>query len=396
MSSKQLVKQTSVEDWNKIITEDTILFMEKGDGLDDLYQNGPFIKIVEFENFSQNGNVELQAILLNQTYKFKKIIAISEYFLLRAAQLREYLGIKGHCVNDILPFRDKVEMKKLAAKHNIPVPEYAAVETPMDLLKFIDKVSFPVIIKPFDGSGSLNTFKISNQKELEIFFNKFQFQKKMIAEKFTNAEIYHVDGIVLNQQIKLCSPAKYLSNCLDYLSGSYLGSYVLLNDSPLRTKLVEFTEKVINCFPALNNYLFHMEIFVDQDFNLALCEVTCRLGGNSINREVESAYGINIKNSYLEYEYGEEKPLIIKKSKTISGRLLMPPVNGILLDFPPEFPFDFIEDYDIKGKVGCKYSHLNACNDYLAIFFLKAKNETEMENNVQILVEFYKKHTKWG
>lgn len=56
-------------------------------------------------------------------------------------------------------------------------------------------------------------------------------------EVFIKGEMYHIDGFVHDNDIKLCWPSKYTNPCVDFNNSKYLASYSLLPTNPLRVKL---------------------------------------------------------------------------------------------------------------------------------------------------------------
>src|SRR5438874_9751906 len=61
--------------------------------------------------FETSGMMEVRAVELHATARFRRIVAVSEYDLLRAGQLRDVLGIEGQTYASALAFRDKLRMK---------------------------------------------------------------------------------------------------------------------------------------------------------------------------------------------------------------------------------------------------------------------------------------------
>lgn len=53
-----------------------------------------------------------------------------------------------------------------------------------------EEVTFPVFIKPLDGSSSINAFPVNNQKELEFFYS---YIEKPIVQELIQGEEYTVD-----------------------------------------------------------------------------------------------------------------------------------------------------------------------------------------------------------
>ena len=81
--------------------------------------------------------------------------------------------------------RNKSNTNKFFEENGFGVPR----EFKLDEIKN-DNYNFPLFIKPFDGSSSINTFKINNKKELNFFV---EYVKNPIIQEFIEGEEYTVD-----------------------------------------------------------------------------------------------------------------------------------------------------------------------------------------------------------
>lgn len=81
--------------------------------------------------------------------------------------------------------RDKLKTQEFFEKNNFGVPKLVLEK---DILE--EKFKFPLFIKPFNGSSSINTFKITNKSEL-IFFKNYISQP--IIQEFIVGEEYTID-----------------------------------------------------------------------------------------------------------------------------------------------------------------------------------------------------------
>jgi carbamoyl-phosphate synthase large subunit len=81
--------------------------------------------------------------------------------------------------------RDKVNTQKFLEKNNFGIPKMYSEE---EVEK--DRLSYPLFIKPKSGSSSINTFKVNNKKELNIYRGIIE---KPIIQDFIKGEEYTVD-----------------------------------------------------------------------------------------------------------------------------------------------------------------------------------------------------------
>ncbi len=363
-----------------------------------------FTEVRFFPDMSSHDGVEIAAVEMHDRYRFTNVVALSEADLLRAASLRERFGIDGPGYEQILPFRDKGLMKDMAQRRGVPVAEYCRVSNTTQLLDFIDQVGYPVVVKPLLGRGSANTYVIRSRDDLEqkagqgIFPRTFG-NTELLAEKFLFGEICHIDGLVLDGEIQVISPARYVNNCLNFVGGAFLGSYTLSDDNALCKRLKTFAADLVeNVYPMPSNSLFHIETFVTPANDIVLCEIACRLGGNGINEEVRLSRGVDMKWEYLKREMGVSaagEGVQRPSTGRLGGRLLIPPRDGVLVHTPQDCPVRNVSAYRNVGVPGARYEPMKMSNDEIASFLFHGSTEEEMLAIIGDLNGWFEKNTQW-
>jgi hypothetical protein len=383
-----------------------VLFTSEGDAEYTLWLEAVirprFSKVVVFPRMNETDRVELEAIRLHKELNFDSVVGMSEADLLRAAYLREYLGIPGVDSKAMLLFRDKARMKAHAVQAGIPIARYAEVDHVTEVQKFIDDYGYPVILKPLRGRGSAETRMIRDALSLDAYLSEGPFSKSLglptlLVEEFITGDIYHVDGWWSGSKPQVLSASRYINTCLDFVGGSVLGSHTLKDENPLRVRLLEFARYVLEKFPTPNNSLFHIEIFVTRDDRLVLCEVACRLGGNGINDEVTLTTGVDIRLEYLAVEFGNGRKstrVVPLSPSVVAGRLLIPPRPGKLVEFPRDCSHPSVLRYDCRGVADRTYSKMSMSNDEIASFLIRTDSEKEMSNAIQELSAWFDRGCK--
>ena len=133
------------------------------------------------------------------TFRYGKIEFIesnNEFWLERDAMLRTEFNVKtGFLQRDIKRIKFKSQMKKYYQKAGVPVAQYHLVKGLKGCLSFIEKVGYPVIVKPDNGVGANDTHRINNETALKEFLaNKLPVQ--YIMEEFIDGEVNTYDAIV--------------------------------------------------------------------------------------------------------------------------------------------------------------------------------------------------------
>ncbi len=120
----------------------------------------------------------------------------NEYWLERDALLRSEFNVKtGFGSKDVKKIKCKSEMKKYYLKAGVKVARYYLVKTLKGSKKFIEEVGYPVIVKPDNGVGANDTYKINNEAELKDFL-KHKPPVQYIMEEFIDAEVNSYDAII--------------------------------------------------------------------------------------------------------------------------------------------------------------------------------------------------------
>ncbi len=120
----------------------------------------------------------------------------SEYWLERDAALRTDFHItSGFQLEDMPRIRFKSGMKEYYRKAGIATAPYHIVDDREGCLSFIASVDWPVIVKPDNGVGASDTYRLSCEADLDDFLVRKTPGVQYIMEEFIHAEINSYDAI---------------------------------------------------------------------------------------------------------------------------------------------------------------------------------------------------------
>ncbi|RAZ73462.1 ATP-grasp domain-containing protein [Planococcus halotolerans] len=386
---------TPLNVWLKDFTGNVICLTPKGH-LNSYQENikEKNYKFISIENWHDYWEVENLACALHKKYKFDKILSFREFDLKRAGDLRDLLNIAGQSKHSAQCFRDKDVMKETVRKQGIKTPDFQLLESYSDLYSFIENIGFPIIIKPNDGAGSVNTNKVSNLQELETLIKQNNILN-YIAEEFIDGEMYHVDGMVLNKEIQLAIPSKYINGCMEFKKGVSTASMWLQKSDILYQKLIEYTEEVIKSMPKPDNFTFHLEVFVKNN-ELIFCEIASRTGGGRIPEAIEKKYGIHITKEVARVEAGlsslnnYDQLISASKNNELLGWVLSCPKVGILKSMPEKIPYEWVVDYHQFAKIGSQFTGSNSSVFSTAAFICVADNPKVLVERIELVDEWFK------
>jgi biotin carboxylase len=126
-----------------------------------------------------------------------------------AARLRERIGAPGMSVEQTIPFRDKGRMKEVLDAAGIRTPRSARASTAAGCRAAVDRVGYPIIIKPIAGAGSLDTYRVENDGELEAVLPRLGHIDEVSVEEFIDAEEFTYDTVCAAGRIAFFNIAEY-------------------------------------------------------------------------------------------------------------------------------------------------------------------------------------------
>ncbi len=389
-------ERSPYEEFLKKSGEDLIL-LTSDEYFQDFNKND-YIHIESFENYRNNNLVEYRAIELYKKYRYHTILANAEADILRAAKLREYLGLDGQHVNSAIQYRDKVTMKQIANRYGLPTPPFAAIDDSFDLIHFIEQHQLPIVLKPRSGVGSRDTFVIQTKEELENLLVK-GIPTQYIAEKFISGDVYHVDGIIHKGEIVFICASKYLNEPIKYHNQGYLGSYILDPANPLALRLSKMTEQLISVLDTPPNTTFHAEWFHTPHNEIILCEIASRTGGGKIVENIYESYRIHLDQSFVRSQCNLPLSLPGKKDEIkpqkLSGWVKIPPKQGIFVSAPLAQLPSWVKDYQLLAQPGQNYSTPNGIREYIAAFIVEGDSELEVYEKLLQIADWFHQMSSW-
>ena len=132
------------------------------------------------------------------TFKYGKIDWVesnNEYWLAQDARLRTDFNIStGTKLDEIECFKSKSAMKPYYAKAGVPTARCSRITTLEAAREFLERVGYPVIVKPDIGVGANDTYKLEDDEALEAFFAELP-REPYVIEEFVEGDICSYDVI---------------------------------------------------------------------------------------------------------------------------------------------------------------------------------------------------------
>ena len=217
-----------------------------------------YYKVSSLEN-----NDEVFKAVAFFSFKYGKIDWLesnNEYWLMRDAWLRTEFNIttgpKSHEMDKI---KFKSAMKEYYAKAGLPTARYHLVEGYDDALEFARLVGYPVVVKPDNGVGANNTYKLKSDEDL-AYFIATKDDNIYIMEEFVNGYVQTYDAIVDSKGQPLFESGNVTPfSLMDIVNENGDSVYYLAKDLP--EKVRDAGLRTVESFGVKSRFI-HLEFFI--------------------------------------------------------------------------------------------------------------------------------------
>lgn len=196
------------------------------------------------------------------TFRYGKIEFIesnNEFWLERDAMLRTEFNVKtGFNQRDIKKIKFKSQMKRYYKKAGVPVAQYHIVKGLKGCLSFIERVGYPVIVKPDNGVGANDTHRINNETALKEFL-AHKLPVQYIMEEYVDGEVITYDAIVDGDGNPVFETGNVTPNSLmDVVNNNDNSVFYIVNE-PFE-EVRDAGRRTVKAFKVKNRFV-HFEFF---------------------------------------------------------------------------------------------------------------------------------------
>jgi biotin carboxylase len=351
-----------------------------------------------FEDYRHNGNVERAVLELDAERAVEAVVARSEPDILRAARVRDLLGLPGQGWESALAFRDKLVMKRRLAASGVATPVFSALSCGADLCDFVARHGYPVVVKPVLGSGSLDTHVLWGPLDLARVLAA-GVDQRFEVETFVSGPMHIVDGLVLDGRVAFRVPSSYVNDCLSFQRDEFIGIVHIPGDDPLHDRLTSFADRVLDALPLPEATTFHMEMWLTPDDELVFCEVASRTGGLRINQALALAHGVDMDREWFRAQVGlppDVPPLATTNPVTSCvGQVGIYPRHGTLAALPETKAPEAVVSQHLYSAVGQRHYGGYKSGDFLATFVLRAPGRDHAIDSVRAVASWFEGETRW-
>ena len=124
-----------------------------------------------------------------------RIECLWEPGMMLAGRMRDAFGVPGLSAERSLPFRDKEVMKQVLDAAGVRTPHHYRATSVAEVRQAVERIGFPVIVKPISGAGSADTYPVHSQEDLEQALKLIRHVPEISVEEYIEGEEFTFDTV---------------------------------------------------------------------------------------------------------------------------------------------------------------------------------------------------------
>lgn len=244
--------------------------------------------------------------------KLDGVVAGSEFHVEIVAEIAQKLGLPGLEPANVALVRNKAKMREALARNQVRSPGYREVFSGAQAAEASEQLTFPLVIKPTDSSGSIHVVKAHTRDEVVSAYGKIeadrtydlgrQLGNAVVIEEYVEGDEYSADGYVWDGSVRVVAVTrKFLGPEPAFVELGHVTPAPLQPDEIRAIDL--YVNQVVDAV-SLRNSVFHCEIRMTAD-GPVLMEIAARLPGDQIVHLVAGATGVSLAEAALRMAVGD-------------------------------------------------------------------------------------------
>ena len=259
--------------------------------------------------------------------RFDRVVALDEFDLETAAQVREHMRIRGMGVTASAYYRDKLAMRIGAQDSGFLVPEFCRVLNYDELRTYMEHVPAPWLLKPRAEASALGIRKIEEPEQLWRALDELgDRQSRFLLEQFVPGDIFHVDSIVSEGKVVLAVAHQYGKPPMQVMhEGGVFTTRTVDRKSADWKALTELNARLAPALGMSRGVTHGEYIKAHADGRFYFLEIAARVGGAFISDLVAASTGVNLWREWARLEVANlrgEKYVLPKTYESYAGSVL--------------------------------------------------------------------------
>ena len=322
------------------------------------------------------------------------LTAATDYGVLTAAYIAKEMHLPGLCYDVAKLIKNKYRVRKCLYEHHVDDTELAyEIDEHTDLDELCEKIVFPVMVKPCDGSGSRGANRVDSREDFPNACRiamEASITHRAEVETFIVGKEYGAETLVTGGKAHVLGIMRKWMTAPPYYAE--LGHAIPTDLPPeVEKRAVQCVENAIQAL-GINFGSVNMDMLITEKGKIHIIDIGARMGGNMIGPSViPYGTGVDYMANMLRNAVGDKVDLTPADHGAVVTRLLA--FKGGIVKSIPDFE-------QIEKKYGVEiYHHLElgqAVNEYrtnldgCGYIIAKADTVEDAEKNATAALDFIK------
>ena len=323
------------------------------------------------------------------------LTAATDYGVLTAAYVAREMGLPGLKYEVAQLIKNKYQVRKCLYENHVDDTEQAyEVHEDTNIEELAQKIVYPVMVKPCDGSGSRGASRVDKADDLEEackYAMDGSITHRAEIETFIIGKEYGAETLVVNGEAHVLGIMQKWMTSPPYYAE--LGHSIPTDLKPeVEEKARNCVEKAIKAL-GVNFGSVNMDMLITENGKVYIIDIGARMGGNMIGPcIIPYGTGVDYMAAMIQNAVGDSVDLSVKDKTAVATRLLA--FEGGVVKMLPDMK-EVEKKYDVEiyhhleegMKVNEYHTNLDGCG------YIVAKGETQKEavDKAEIVLDYFKR-----
>ena len=321
------------------------------------------------------------------------LTAATDYGVLTAAYIAREMGLPGLKYEVAQLIKNKYQVRKCLYENHVDDTEQAyEVHEDTNIEELAQKIVYPVMVKPCDGSGSRGASRVDKADDLEEackYAMDGSITHRAEIETFISGKEYGAETLVVNGKAHVLGIMQKWMTSPPYYAE--LGHAIPTDLKPeVEEKARNCVEKAIKAL-GVNFGSVNMDMLITEDGKVYIIDIGARMGGNMIGPcIIPYGTGVDYMAAMIQNAVGDSVDLRVKDKTAVATRLLA--FDGGVVKMLPDMK-EVEKKYDVEiyhhleegMKVNEYHTNLDGCGYIVA----KANTQTNARKKTDSVMRLF-------
>lgn len=321
------------------------------------------------------------------------LTAATDYGVLTAAYVAREMGLPGLKYEVAQLIKNKYQVRKCLYENHVDDTEQAyEVHEDTNIEELAQKIVYPVMVKPCDGSGSRGASRVDKADDLEEackYAMDGSITHRAEIETFISGKEYGAETLVVNGTAHVLGIMQKWMTSPPYYAE--LGHAIPTDLKPeVEEKARNCVEKAIKAL-GVNFGSVNMDMLITEDGKVYIIDIGARMGGNMIGPcIIPYGTGVDYMAAMIQNAVGDSVDLRVKDKTAVATRLLA--FDGGVVKMLPDMK-EVEKKYDVEiyhhleegMKVNEYHTNLDGCGYIVA----KANTQTNARKKTDSVMRLF-------